>query len=436
MIGDIYVLDKNLEAIGIVDTYKSCIWVNRYREIGDCELYVEATEGMLNLLKDGYYLMRPDDNMVCQIKKIELDTNAEEGNYIIAYGYDVKRFLDQRIIWGTMSCNGNVEAFIRTMVDKTLISANLGARQLYKPNGGQLLYLGDLAGFTEVATEQMSYKNVGEKVREYCAQYHWGYRFILGNEKFWFQLYKGTDRTATVIFSDEYENLSTTQYTKDSTHLGNVALVAGEGQGSERSRNVSGYEEGVDRYEIYVDAKDISKTITWGDLTAMYPTTDAGGQGYISGSASTGYTYNMNYINIQVVDSDQLTNLQEAYPDGQLITIDGNQYYQIYNEVIADIPSNSPESGDNITLRDVVYSVYLLNRGYEKMAEYGTVTSFNGTVEPDVTFTYKQDYFLGDLVTVENSFGVSVSARIVEVMEVSDDNGYNIEPKFEYLEVV
>ena len=125
--------------------------------------------------------------------------------------------------------------------------------------------------------------------------------------------------------------------------------------------------------------------------------------------------------------------VESQYPSGQEITIDGINYYQVYNEIIADLLSNSPESSDNVTLRDLIYSVYLLSRGYEKLAEYGAVTAFEGTIEPNTTFIYKQDYFLGDLVTVENEYGISVGARIVEVIEVNDENGYNVEPKFEYI---
>lgn len=436
MMGDVYVLDGNLELVGVVDAYKSLIWSNRYNQIGDCELYLKASTENLALLQKNYYLMRSDDGMVCQIKRIELDTSAEDGNYLIVNGYDVKRFLDQRVVWSTLSCNGNVETFIRTMVNGALGNPNLSARQLVKTNGTRLFYLGDPAGFDEVTTEQVSYKNIGEKVREYCETYKWGYRVVMSDGAFYFQLYKGTDRTGEVIFSDHYENLSTTKYVVDETNLGNVALVAGEGEGSERARNVSGYEEGIDRYEIYVDAKDISKTISWADLIALFPTTDSGGQGYISGNATDGYVYKMNYLNVQIVDSDQLANLISSYPSGQEITIDGIDYYQIYNEVVADLLSNSPEDGDPVVLRDVVYSVYLLNRGYERLAEYGAVTSFEGSVEPNTTFVYKQDYFLGDLVTVENEFGISVGARITEVVEVNDDNGYSVEPKFEYIQEV
>jgi hypothetical protein len=77
--------------------------------------------------------------------------------------------------------------------------------------------------------------------------------------------------------------------------------------------------------------------------------------------------------------------------------------------------------------------VYLLNRGYEKLADYGERITFAGTVEPDVTFEYKKDYFLGDIVTVQNSYGITVPVRIVEIIEVNDDNGYSLQPKFEYM---
>jgi hypothetical protein len=429
---DVYVYNRNLQLTGIIDSYKSLIWVNRYRAVGDCELYVDATTENLNLLKKGYYLKRPDDDMICQIRYIELDTDAEEGNYLIVKGFDVKSWLDQRVVWSTMNVDGNAETFIRTMVNNALGSAGLSARRILDDNGNRIFYLGNVAGFTEALTEQVSYKNIGEKVREYCLKFGWGYRVTFAQGLFYFQLYKGKDKTQSVIFSDAYENLATTTYIEDETNMGNVALVAGEGQGTARSRNVSGYAESVDRFEIYVDAKDISKTITWGDLTALYPTTDKGGQGYIS--TENGYpVYKMNYINIQIVDPDQLRTLKQAFPDGTELTIDGNDYYQIYNEVIADLTSSTPQDEDNIVLRDVVYSVYLLTRGYEKLSEYGAVTSFEGTIEPNTTFIYKQDYFLGDTVTVQNQFGISVGAQIVEVIEVNDDNGYSVEPKFEYV---
>ena len=432
---DIYVLNQNLETIAIIDNYKSLIWANRYNSVGDCELYIDATTETLNVLKRGNYLVRLDDDMICQIKKVQLDTNAEDGNYLIINGYDCKRFLDQRVIWGTRNCDGNVEDFIRLFVNQAVGDPTLSARQLRKANGQRLFYLGYKANFTEVIQEQVSYANVGEKVRDYCSKYEWGYKVILSDGALYFSLYKGTDRSNEVIFSNEFENIVTTTYIEDDTNIGNVALVAGEGQGSERTRNVSGYAEGLDRYEIYVDARDVSKTITWGELTELYPVRPSGVgsiQKVTNPDGTFYYVYEMDYIDIAIVDDNQYTELVAKFPNGTRRVVDGNVYYRVYSVAIADLPSNSVEDSMPVELRDIVYAVYLLNRGYEKLAEFGKITSFEGTIEPNTTFIYKEDYFLGDLVTVKNEYGISVEARIVEVVEVNDDTGYTVEPKFEY----
>lgn len=431
--GDIYVLDQNFNLVYVVDTYKSCIWSKRYVELGDCELYLPATAELLTVLVIGYYLVRQNDDMVCRIKKVQLDTDAENGDYLIITGKDTKDLCDQRIVWSTMTCDGPLETFIRQMVTSTMITPSLSARTMLKANGSALVALGSAAGFTDILTEQVSYKNVGEKIREYCTKYGWGYKMILNGSTLNFILYKGVDRSDEVFFSDDYENLDTTTYTLDDTNLGNVALVAGEGEGSERSRNVSGYEEGIDRYEIFVDAKDITQTVSWSDLVSLYPTTDSGGQGYFATEGSQN-VYRLNYLNVHIVDSDQLTQLKANYPTGQEITIDGIDYYQVYNVTIANVPSASPADNDNVTLRAVIYEVYLLNRGYDKLAEYGEKITFNGTIEPKVTFEYKEDYDLGDIVTVQNRYGVTASVRIVEVIEVDDDNGYSVQPKFQFVE--
>ena len=433
---DVYVLDDNLNRIGIIDNYTSLIWVNRYQTEGDCELYIEATQANLKMLRKGYFLARNDDDMVCRIEKIELDTDTEKGNYIIVTGYDVKKILSQRIIWSQANVDGNVEDYIRELVYQSVVNPNLSARAIKNAAGRQNFFLGDKAGFTEVTTEQATYKLVSEKIQELCQRYNWGYKVIVDIGNFYFLLYKGTDRSNRVIFSNEFENLISTKYIEDSSHLANVALVGGEGEGSERSRNVAGYAEGIDRNEIFVDAKDISKTITWGDLTAMYPTTDQGGHGHIDTSALGAAVYRMDIIDIAIVDANQLTELKANYPNGQEIQKDGNDYYQIYDVVIADLPAEAltepMADGDDVILRDLVYAVFLLNRGYENLAEFGTTVSFQGNVVPDVTFKYKRDYFLGDEVTVRNEFGIEAVARITEVVEVNDEKGYSVQPKFEY----
>ena len=423
---DVYILNADLELVGIADAYKSLIWAKRYNTVGDCELYVPATEENLALCKKGFYIMRTDDDMICQIKKIEIDTDAENGNYIVATGYDAKRLLDQRIVWGTMTANGNAETFARNMVDGALGSAAEADRQLTDSGGNRIFGLGASAGLTDRLSEQVSYKNVGEKIREYCLKFGWGYRVKLSGGILAFELYKGADRSAAVIFSSDYENLAATTYIEDESNMGNIALIVGEGQGSERFRCVAGEVSGAERYEIYADARDISKSITYEELKKLYPLSGAS-----IVSSGGGYAYQVDSLDVPILDDGQLNWLEENYPDGSVVTVGGADYYRIADLIVAALPSGAPEDTDSVTLEDVIYMTYLLEGGYEKMAEFGYVTSFAGIIEPNTTFAYKIDYNLGDIVTVRNALGIGAAVRIAEVIEVWDDSGYKVEPKFE-----
>ena len=168
---DVFVLDGDLKIIGIIDAYKSLIWAKRYRETGDCELYIPATRETIGLLKKGRYLARLDDDMICRINKLQVTTSAEEGDFITATGTDTKGFLDQRIIWGTATCSGNIEDIARALVEDSCITPDNPDRALAKSNDEPLVILDTAAGLSTIVCEQVSYKTVGEKIREYCASH-------------------------------------------------------------------------------------------------------------------------------------------------------------------------------------------------------------------------------------------------------------------------
>ncbi|MCR5652234.1 MAG: siphovirus ReqiPepy6 Gp37-like family protein [Ruminococcus sp.] len=432
---DVYVLNNDLELIGIVNGYKSLIWSNRYDKIGECELYVEASTENFSLLREGYFLIRLDDDMVCRIKRIELDTNVESGNYLIVNGYDTKDILDQRIVWETETCKGSIEEFIRYLITTELINPSDASRMILKSDSSSLLQLGTAAGFTEGKAEQVSYQNLGEKIREYCNTYNWGYKVQLISSHLVFSLYKGVDRSREVIFSDKYENLSSTKYVEDGTKLGNVALVGGQGEGWKRRRQAYGIATGLNRYEQFVDAKDQADQMTYGELTRQYP------NGLITAVQGEGCVYYIPQIRLPIMSAEHLAWLQ-SYHTGEEIDINGIAYYQTtFGEhiILADLPTISdptetPKSKDNVILSDFMYYNDLISRAIDKLAEYKKTTSFEGVVIPNVTFTYKVDYNLGDVVKVRNEYGIEKNARIKEVTEVMDENGYKCNPTYEYIQ--
>lgn len=381
---DIYVLDKNFNRIHIIDQYKSLIWANRYNEIGDCELMINATVDNWFIFKDGIYLTRSDDDMTCRIEKINIKTDLENGNFIIINGYDIKNILKQRIIWKQTNFIGLAEDYIRKLIEEAIISPELEIRKISN------FVLDDKANFIEELQQQVAYDNLQEKITEICKKYEWGYKVYIGNNLIRFKLYKGVDRTDYVVFSEDYENLADTEYIEDKSNMRNVALIAGEGEGVERTTAITGDKSGLERYEVYVDASDLSKKIEYEDL-------------------------------------------KNTYKNGEEKTIGGKIYYVVNGVNIAILTKEDDYT--NVELLDDIYINNLISKGNETLAQYCNTKTFNGNVEAKLTYEYKKDYFLGDIVSVRNQFGISIKARIVEIIEVDDDNGYSIEPKFEYMEV-
>ena len=106
---ELYLLDKNRKVKHIIDTYSSVIWAPRYNTIGDCEVVISASYENLRKIKESRYIVRDDDDMVCEIEKLEIKTDIENGDQFIIYGTDVKKILKQRIVAKQINYKGHVE---------------------------------------------------------------------------------------------------------------------------------------------------------------------------------------------------------------------------------------------------------------------------------------------------------------------------------------
>jgi len=258
-------MNKEYETIGIIDDAISAIWTTNYTDIGDFELYLPATAKNIDLLVQDRYLYRESDyesdtdtyNNVMIIGKIQLTTNVEQGNFLIVTGESLETILTRRIIWSQTKLSGTVEDGIRQVITDNIINPSIADRKISD------FVLGARQGFGETSTTQVTYDNVAEWIIEVCATYEYGFKVVLRNKKFVFELYKGTNRsysqaeTPVVIFAAEYDNLENSDYQYDKKEYKNIALVAGEGEGLGRRTKQVGSGSGLGRRELYVDAREV-----------------------------------------------------------------------------------------------------------------------------------------------------------------------------------
>lgn len=98
-------------------------------------------------------------------------------------------------------------------------------------------------------------------------------------------------------------------------------------------------------------------------------------------------------------------------------------------EMFVDNANSSTNTDEPLT--EAEYLEQLKNKGESELAKKTWITEFEGEVVAD-SFKYKVDYDLGDTVTVSNEFGVTADAKIVEIVETWDKDGYSLEPIFEF----
>ena len=343
---DIYILNQDLETIDIIDSSSSVIWTPSYYDVGDFEIYIQASKRNINLLQEERYVMRQDSDMVGIIEKVKVITDVEDGDYILASGRCLKSLLARRIIWNQTNLAGKTEAIMRSLINDNVINPVNSARKI--PN----VILGELKGFTEKTDFQSTGEELLEKIIELCKASEIGWKvFINESKQIVIDFYKGTNRSYSqtenpyIVFSPDFDNLLTTETEIDTQSLRNVALVAGEGEGTDRTTTTIGTEAGLSRRELFVDARDLSSN------------------------------------------------------NGE---IEADKYLQILQE-----------------------------RGKEKLAAAGEFFKVSGEAETKITYEFGKDYFLGDLVTVVNEYGITANTRILEVIECEDENGHTIIPTFE-----
>lgn len=105
-------------------------------------------------------------------------------------------------------------------------------------------------------------------------------------------------------------------------------------------------------------------------------------------------------------------------------------------EQYVDAKSVKRKKDDGSYCNDDEFRSMLIQKGKEEFTKLAVFPIFSGEVDTNFQFIYRRDWDLGDMVTIENEYGVKANARIIEVIETDDENGYKIIPTFSEWEMV
>lgn len=346
------VLDTDFRALKILDAYKALIWTERYDRAGDFEFYAPITSELISIMTPGRYLYLKESSKVMIIEAIELSSNSSRENEIKVSGRSLESILDRRIIWNQTSLDGYINGQIKKLINEAIISPSNTDRKI----NNFIFQDSTDSVITSLRIEsQYTGTNLYKVITSICEEAGIGFEITLNAaNEFVFRLYNGKDRThaqntnAPVVFSSNFDNLLDSTYKSNAINYRTIALVAGEGEGEERRRVIveTDPQTGLERRELYVDARDVCQ--------------------------------------------------QEGASDAE-------------------------------------YEEQLTQRAKEKMVEYTWDTSIGGSIDTTIGAKFGTDFFLGDIVEVQNEYGIGFNCRVTELIRSMKTSGYYEYPTFEML---
>ena len=251
---DLTVLNKSFEKQGIIDEIKSLIWHRKYGAAGVFQLTVPASENNLKLIQKQNLIHKPaaDEAGVIDTFNIKEDENGVET--IEASGYFLTGLLSRRIIPQQSTFYDTYRNIMHSLVKSNAV--NTSAKRVITG-----LRMPTLAADTSAKQRlQVTGKNLLTYLEALSAAGDIGFKVLYKRSYMEFYTYQGLDKSAgqkanpRVVFSEEYDNLTATEYTYSEASKVTAAYVAGEGEGLDRTIvEVDDGSTGWDRFETYVD---------------------------------------------------------------------------------------------------------------------------------------------------------------------------------------
>lgn len=258
------ILNESQTAIGILDSFTSFIWTERYNNVGDFEIYTPVSDTALNLLKVNYYVDRPGSPYRGIIECVEISMKTE-GPMIKATGRMLESIFDRRVIWDATECSGSIQAALKSIIEQNVIKPTEARRKI--PN----VIFEDSTDPAVTSIEGEIVFAMGDNLLEaiisVCEACSIGFKLIPASPDRWeFSLYAGTDRSSSqtavppVIFSPEFDNLLSSNYIKNVSGLKNAAEIRGRESEDGTVEIIESYgdEVGLARRELFVDCGSIS----------------------------------------------------------------------------------------------------------------------------------------------------------------------------------
>lgn len=375
-----FILDSDLNIVDGIELFQSMIWTEKFWDIGDFELYIPATPETLQLYSEAannrYYIVRAADAVTADnlrhlpamvIEAVKLDDGYRSADGIIITGRQLKSILSYRVITSHKEISGSVQDELYSVVNKNTIETDPDRVIPKLTLNSKSSQLDGIYG--NYAMEGL---NLATALTTVCKDKKLGWDVYIDfiDRKLVFSLLYGTDR--------------------------------------------SGSQEG-----------DIS---TWNPKVVFSPDYD--------NLVKTTYKLDTeDYKNVAIVGTEyNKYNEEENIIEQTPLSIEVSPYKLDHRPSGLTRSELYVTKNDN-TGKDKVTNIANLRslmeaEGRTELERYKSKISIDGEIAHDITYLFGRDYFLGDLVTIQNEYGQFYDGRVTSVTINRSVTKNNIVPNF------
>lgn len=262
------IFTPNLEFLTEIDDYESLIFTRRWHEVGEFELRINRHKNGTDALQKGNLVMLGADRHkvgIIKHREIELSEEGKASETWLIRGWTLQGVTKQRI---TVPPSGSAYDSI-TDVAETVMKHYIDAHIVNPTDTNRKIDILTIAtdqGRGQSISWQSRFKLLDEELAKISKATGFGWNIYLDFDllKWVFEVYEGRDLTSgqttnpPVIFSPDFDALKTQHYAESDLSYRNYAYVGGQGEDIDRMIAETGTATGLDRIEVFIDARDLS----------------------------------------------------------------------------------------------------------------------------------------------------------------------------------
>lgn len=267
-------LDRNLTPIGLLDTYKSVLWTEKYRGEGELKLENAASPEFIKMVRASRWVSQPASDNLMELDQLSVKAHVDQGDLVTIHGRSLEWLTKTRVVYDPVSFNTSLETVVRGLLNNHFITPSDTNRKYP--------YLSMPSSFTSAKAKTFNVRTSRKKLpvqtilEDFLSAAKVGYRihWVPGTQQFIFDLYDGrdysnADSVAYVEFSRDFDNLSNSEYNESDSSRFTRGYIDGKLGNTDVSTRVDKGAVGIDLREAYIAGSQVeSKTAAGADMTA------------------------------------------------------------------------------------------------------------------------------------------------------------------------